>query len=682
MKIKWFILFAFLTLVFGVLGCTGTRGGGGGTPVFPECGAGYMVPPSLVSPLQGSTISNLQPMFEWAYPGYYIADGPQQQGQFPCYTPGFHLYLTSGPSFQDELGAMPDGVPGFNSLYTRIWTPATPLEPGREYRWSIRPISHGQEGPSSEVRTFFTGPLCEAGALVAPLPLSPPNHWTVNDLAGFALHWWYPGTCLPDNYNVEMSISLVLEGSPLNGSTSTPTMQWVPVQDLQDCTRYYWHVQAVKDNLTGPWSQVYTLFVNLTGTCPAQAYQSGSIQGTVWEDQCAGPGAGTPMPDPLPLGCAEPSPGAIFTNQSYDPGEPGIPGLVVNLGQGACPSTGYRSVGSWNDGTFDFYSIPPGTYCVSMDTKEPMNVPILLPGGWTYPLDAVGNAVASQTVTVDPDQELKNVNFGWWYKYGAAWGSSNASVFGIVWHDLCAYTPGDPVPEPLPAGCAIDQWGNVQADAIRQPEEPGIAGVLVDIGPGDCPSAGLATALADANGYYTFNDLPAGNYCLRIDPNDPVNAATLPPGSWTVFPSGHEGMTFRAITLTANHTLPGQDFGWDYDTLPFAFTLANNAYCRNGPDMKYGVIDSALAGSSFPILGRSDDSVWFYVKWSATSNCWLAAGEGNAGGKLENLRVFYGPPLPPAGAVCSGHSDQSSCKTDPACSWAFTSAGPGFCRSK
>jgi hypothetical protein len=683
MKTKWFILLVSLALIVGGTGCTGTRDTRGGTPVYQECGANFMVPPSLIYPQEGSTISSLQPLFEWAYPGYYLFNDGQQQGKYLCFTPGFHLYLSSGPYFQDELGALPGGVPAFDSLYTRTWKPGTPLEPGREYRWSIRPISQGQEGPASEVRTFFTGPSCDALSLAAPIPLSPLNHWTVDDLAGFTLKWWYPGACLPDIYNVEMSTSLVLDGSPLNGSTATPTMQWAPVQALQDCTRYYWRVQAVKDGGTGPGSQVYTFFVNLTGTCPAQAYQSGSIQGTVWEDQCAGPGAGTPMPNQPPLGCVYPSPGNIFTNQSYDPGEPGIPGLVVSLGEGACPSSGYRDVGTWQDGTFDFYSLPPGTYCVSVDIKDPMNGPILLPGGWTYPLDAVGYALANQTVTVSPGQELKNVNFGWWYKYGTVWGSTNATVFGNVWHDLCAYAPGDPIPNPLPQGCVLDQWGFVHADAIRQVDEPGIPDVVVDIGPGDCPSAGLATAITDANGYYVFTDLPAGKYCLRIDPDHgSPNEAILLPGSWTFIPSGHEGMTFRAITLTANHTLPGQDFGWDFDNLPVAFTLSINAYCRYGPDIKYEAVDSALAGRSFPITGRSADGLWYYVEWSEISHCWLSASTGTASGNLSNLRVFYGPPLPPAAVPCSAHTTQSSCNADSICTWAFTSAGPGFCKSK
>ncbi len=101
---------------------------------------------------------------------------------------------------------------------------------------------------------------------------------------------------------------------------------------------------------------------------------------------------------------------------------------------------------------FDFYMISSGLYCVTVDTKYAWNGSVLLPGGWTFPTDAVSYAAASHTVVVSAGQDVKNVNFGWWYKYDTAWGSTDATVFGVVWHDMCAYTPGDLVPDPLPSG--------------------------------------------------------------------------------------------------------------------------------------------------------------------------------------------------------------------------------------
>ena len=109
-----------------------------------------------------------------------------------------------------------------------------------------------------------------------------------------------------------------------------------------------------------------------------------------------------------------------------------------------------------------------------------------------------------------------------------------------------------------------------------------------------------------------------GTYCLRIDPahggpNEPI----LMPGRWTYKPSGHEGMTFRRITLTANHTLPGVDFGWDYDNLPVPavpeFTLDMNTYCRLGPDILYAKVATGMKGEKYPIIGTNPLRTWYLI---------------------------------------------------------------------
>jgi hypothetical protein len=668
-----------------------------------------MVQPSLISPQAGSTSASLQPQFEWAYPGYYISNGPYDVGKVRCATAAFHISLSTGPSFQDELGTSVAGVPGFDTLYTRTWMPAAPLQPGRMYRWKIRPFSQGVEGPVSELRYFFTGPHCDPAALVSPTLLAPLNDWTVNDLENLSLTWWYPGACLPDGYDVEISTSLVFDGSPLNGSMNNPSTLWGPLQTLDDCTRYYWRVRPFRQNQPGPYSMAYTFRVDLSGSCAPETH--GLIQGTVWEDQCAGVGPGTPVPEPLPLGCVLKNGDQIFTNQTYDPGEPGIPGLIVNLGQGACPSTGYRQVETGPDGIFNFYEILPGDYCASVVPNYSTNYPILAPGIWTFPANAVGQPKASQPVTIGAGQSVKNVNFGWWYQYGNPWGSTNASVVGNVWNDLCDYHAGDPIPDPLPLGCLL-QGGVVHADGIHALNEPGIPGLSVKLGAGTCPASGMGATYTDAGGYYHFNNLPPGPYCIRIElQSDPTNAAILLPGHWTVVAGLPNGETYRNIPLTAGATLTGQNFAWQFDnppagptqqaTLPLIplptlavippqFTLTMNANCRVGPDKRYNAVASFPAGQTFPLDGRSAESLWYFVTLNGSEHCWFAASVGSTSGDLSSLNVFYGPPLPtdtpkptqtPLPA-CSAYKDQKSCNLHPACIWAFTTSGPGTCKSK
>ena len=69
------------------------------------------------------------------------------------------------------------------------------------------------------------------------------------------------------------------------------------------------------------------------------------------------------------------------------------------------------------------------------------------------------------------------------------------------------------IPATMPKGCIEDEWGKVHADGIRQADEPGIKGVVVELGSGPCPSSGLYTAITNGKGFYTFKAQTPGEYC-------------------------------------------------------------------------------------------------------------------------------------------------------------------------
>jgi hypothetical protein len=77
---------------------------------------------------------------------------------------------------------------------------------------------------------------------------------------------------------------------------------------------------------------------------------------------------------PTPTPTATPAPGNLrgflFLDSTYngvhDAGEPGFGGYTVTLGSGACPSSGVATDVSDGDGLYGFYSIPAGTYCVTV----------------------------------------------------------------------------------------------------------------------------------------------------------------------------------------------------------------------------------------------------------------------------------------------------------------------------
>ncbi len=115
-----------------------------------------------------------------------------------------------------------------------------------------------------------------------------------------------------------------------------------------------------------------------TGTEPGLCAYFGTISGTVFRDFYA------------------PNPASTIDNGVLDANEPVWPHGTVNLGQGACPATGYKSAGIGAPGTYAFAGIPIGVYCVSFIPGDPTV-------HTTSPI-----AVA---VTLTPDA-TKIVNFG------------------------------------------------------------------------------------------------------------------------------------------------------------------------------------------------------------------------------------------------------------------------------
>jgi hypothetical protein len=91
-----------------------------------------------------------------------------------------------------------------------------------------------------------------------------------------------------------------------------------------------------------------------TGNEAGLCLYTGTITGTVFRDY------------------ADVNPPATVDNGVLDANEPPLPGNgPINLGQGACPSTGYQSAVSDGAGHYSFAGIPIGAYCVNFDVPMP-----------------------------------------------------------------------------------------------------------------------------------------------------------------------------------------------------------------------------------------------------------------------------------------------------------------------
>ncbi len=143
---------------------------------------------------------------------------------------------------------------------------------------------------------------------------------------------------------------------------------------------------------------------------PTPTPMPASISGIVWNDYCP---IFNPA-DPVPSGCIDLGGGIYGGNGTLDAGEVGFAGVLVDLGAGACPSTGLATTLTAGDGSYSFTGLSAGSYCVSIDPLSATNSVILIPGGWTYPTQG-GNA--AWNVTVDAGEDRIGVSFGWDFQF-------------------------------------------------------------------------------------------------------------------------------------------------------------------------------------------------------------------------------------------------------------------------
>lgn len=148
--------------------------------------------------------------------------------------------------------------------------------------------------------------------------------------------------------------------------------------------------------------------------------------------------------------------------------------------------------------------------------------------------------------------------------------SASGSISGLVWHDVCdPGASGEADMAEAPPGCVPAEQGGMQADGVLSEGEPGIDGVTVRLGEGECPAFGLATAATASDGSYEFQGIPGGTYCVTVDASGESNSEALIPGGWT-FPADEvQGpVAQQTVSIEESGVLEGVNFGWDFEFLP------------------------------------------------------------------------------------------------------------------
>ncbi|MGH1505186.1 MAG: SdrD B-like domain-containing protein, partial [Acidimicrobiales bacterium] len=199
---------------------------------------------------------------------------------------------------------------------------------------------------------------------------------------------------------------------------------------------------------------------------------------------------------------------------TQDAGEPGLSGVTVEL----LDAVGTVIATDVTDGTGDygFADLAAGDYTVRVDTTT-------LPSGVTQTDDRDATLDDETSLTLSAGQDVSDADFGY---------------------------------EPAPPGSIGDRvWSDVDGDGVQDAGEPGLAGVTVELLDGT--GTVIATATTDLSGNYSFTDLPAASYSVRVD------VSTLPADTTTQ--TGDPDATLddtTSVTLDHGDNVATADFGY------------------------------------------------------------------------------------------------------------------------
>ncbi len=470
----------------------------GSTPrTAPLCLISDLGPPRAIYPGDYSIVLEMSPTFQW-------------EPQTGCDPEGYRIQVTTYGGY--DFG---DLYVGEVDADESTWSVDTPLEPATDYEWRVAGIAEDELGPFSESMRFWTGPICDAGALVAPILNAPADGAVITENYAI-LDWEYPEPCVPEDYQVELMSTPDFTGTnQMSEEAMGPADEQVSLSSLEDCTTYYWRVSASVGATTSPYSEVRTLRTDFTGACEETDTTPEPAEGTNTPESTSDFTVTARQNSNCRVG-----PGTVYAQYGF------------LLADESAQTTGRLADDTWLVVQLDDRPEPCWIAANLLEYSfSPGDLPSIIPP--PTPTPALG------------------------------------SIQGLVWHDLCAppvHTTPSATPLPPPDGCVRLSGGALEGNGVYESGEPGIAGVQVRLGVGSCPSTGFATTTTGGAGSYSFSSLSAGTYCVSIDALDATNESILIPGGWT-YPSRGGGAQ-ATVTVDPGETVSGVSFGWDYQFLP------------------------------------------------------------------------------------------------------------------
>lgn len=217
-----------------------------------DCTESSLPIPELTVPSYFQQFPDTNVTIEWVSPG-------------GCFEDGSSVKLAADPFYEDDSLDQ-----YFSGEFVTGYNPPS-LEPATQYWTKVAyALEDGGDpfiGDYSSSRGFFTGPECASLAeVMAPVQDLPADGAVVDTLT--PLLRYHPGepACIPDGYFINLQDDPTFSGVSLLGAYPQPSTAVIP-DPLNDCTWYYWKVNANQSGASGPESPVRSFFVNESGLC-------------------------------------------------------------------------------------------------------------------------------------------------------------------------------------------------------------------------------------------------------------------------------------------------------------------------------------------------------------------------------------------------------------------------------
>lgn len=215
-------------------------------------------------------------------------------------------------------------------------------------------------------------------------------------------------------------------------------------------------------------------------------------------------------------------------NGIQDAGEPGVPGVTVRLLNSAGDQV-LATVQTDSNGIYTFGNLQADSYIVEFD----------LPSGFVFSPYKVGS---NNNVDSDADRNTGRsplINLG--------------AGQNIVTVDAGVY-------QPVSIGDRV--WNDLNNNGIQDPGEPGLPNITVTLFESGNPTP-IATTTTDANGIYTFDNLPPGTYEVVFSRPDGFTFSPQNQGSDPALDSDPNPDTGRTppITLISGQSITTVDAG-------------------------------------------------------------------------------------------------------------------------